>query len=123
MYHSCRGKDGRSPSIRQKWSVDYEANEWMTFQVAVKIGSWYKNDHKYRYDSLIELWVAREGELSRRLISHKFDLANTSTQAKYGKVWLLPYMTRKGASQVHPDAYTWYDELIISRTRIADPLH
>jgi hypothetical protein len=30
-------------------------------------------------------------------------------------------MTNKDSSQVHPTAYLWYDELIISRTRIPDP--
>jgi hypothetical protein len=25
------------------------------------------------------------------------------------------------AAQVHPTAHTWYDELIISRTKISDP--
>jgi hypothetical protein len=40
---------------------------------------------------------------------------------EYGKVWLLPYQSDKNASQVHADAYTWYDELIISKSRLADP--
>ena len=121
MYHSCGGKDGRSERIYQSWSVDYEADQWMTFQVIVKIGTWYKNDFKYHNDSLIELWVAKEGGPSRRIIRHKYDLANNNPLAKYGKVWLLPYLTGKDASQIHPDAYTWYDELIISKAPIADP--
>jgi hypothetical protein len=94
----------------------------MTFQLIVKIGTWYKNDRKYHNDSLIELWVAREGEPSRQIISHKYDLANNNPLAKYGKVWLLPFLTGKDASQVHADAHTWYDELIISRAPIADPI-
>jgi hypothetical protein len=40
---------------------------------------------------------------------------------KFGKIWLLPYHTNKSPAQVHPTAFTWYDELIISRTKIADP--
>jgi len=40
---------------------------------------------------------------------------------KFGKIWLLPYDTGKDPSQSHPTAFTWYDELIISRTQIADP--
>jgi len=43
------------------------------------------------------------------------------TQAKYGKVILTPYHTDKDETQRHPIAYVWYDELIISRSRIADP--
>ena len=122
MYHSCRGKDGKSETIEQNWSVDYVADEWMTFQLRIKIGSWYLNDRRYRNDSLIELWVARQGEPSRKLISHKYDLANNNPQARYGKLWLTPYLTGKDASQAHADAYTWYDELIISRAPIAEPL-
>jgi len=33
----------------------------------------------------------------------------------------LPYNTGKDASQAHPTAYTWYDELIVSKQRIPDP--
>jgi hypothetical protein len=41
--------------------------------------------------------------------------------AKYGKIWLLPYNTHKDPNEAHQDASTWYDELIVSRTRPADP--
>ena len=121
MYHSCRGKDGQSQGIPQAWSVAYQAEEWMTFQLAIRVGTWYKNDGRYRNDSFIELWVAREGEPSRRVVSQRYDLANNNPAARYGKVWLLPYLTGKDASQVHPNAFTWYDELIISTAPIADP--
>jgi hypothetical protein len=30
-------------------------------------------------------------------------------------------MTRKDPADVHPISYTWYDEVIISRSKIADP--
>ena len=39
---------------------------------------------------------------------------------KYGKIWLLPYDTGRNDTG-RPVAYTWYDELVISRNRIADP--
>ena len=51
-----------------------------------------------------------------------YDLVNDAIgTAKYGQVWLLPYNTGKDASVAHPETYTWYDDLIISRQRIADP--
>ncbi len=121
MYHSCRGKDGLSEGLFLKGTVYYVPDEWMTFQIRVKIGTWYKNDKRYNNDSLIELWAAREGQSSRLVLSQNYDLANTSPEAKYGKVWLLPYLTGKKSAQKHLDAYTWYDELIISTSRIADP--
>ena len=122
MYHSCGEKDGDYEDLAQYDWVDYQPDEWMTFQMSVKIGSWYRNDFYYNQDSEIELWVAREGERSRHaVVDRRYDLANTRPGAKYGKLWLLPYHTGKDASQDHPEAYTWYDEVIISREPIPDP--
>ena len=33
----------------------------------------------------------------------------------------LPYQTGKDPARRHSSGYTWYDELVISRSRIADP--
>jgi hypothetical protein len=167
MYHSCGAKDGqyeplqepvvpsdfllqnaiRQPgclySLRGRFvppCVGYRADEWMTFQVQVGVGSWYRNDRAYRHDSTIRLWVAEEGQPSRLVIDYSrqegdchaipksqppcqtgLDLVNTNPAARYGKVWLLPYNTGKNAAHAHPTGHVWYDELIISRQRIADP--
>ena len=86
-----------------------------------EIGTWYKNDERYKKDSLVELWAAREGQSSRLVLSQNYDMANISPEAKYGKFWLLPNLTGKKSTQIHPDAYTWYDELIISTSRIVNP--
>jgi hypothetical protein len=76
----------------------------------------------YRRDSTIRLWVAEEGRPSRLAVDQTgYDLANTNPASRYGKLWLLPYHTNKDPGQRHPTAYTWYDELVISRARIADP--
>ena len=122
MYHSCGGKDRQYEGLFLYQAIDYAADEWMTFQVRVKIGTWYKNDRNYHRDSEVELWVARDGERSRRaVVDTGYDLANTKPGAKYGKLWFLPYHTGKDASQEHPVGYTWYDDLIISREPIPDP--
>ena len=116
----------------------YVANEWMTFQMHVKIGTWYKNDSRYHGDSTIRLWVARERQPSKLVVNLSpepailfgmqipgsgtgYDLANSNPDARYGKLWLLPYNTNKDSSASHPTAYTWYDELIVSTKRIPDP--
>lgn len=100
----------------------YQPNQWMTFQMHVKIGTWYLNDGNYHHNSTVELWVAQENQPSELAISRTdFDLVNTNPSAKYGKIWLLPYNTNKDASQTTPVAYTWYDELIVSKSRIPDP--
>jgi hypothetical protein len=122
MYHSCGGKDGHFDALPDFGATDYEPDQWMTFQVRVKIGTWYENDRRYRRDSSIELWVAREGEASgRAVIAQDYDIANNAPNAKYGKLWLLPYNTGKDPQQEHPVGHTWYDEVIISRAPIPDP--
>lgn len=148
MYHSCGAKDGKYQGFKRRLGkydfdlqypngcmyshfkkterpssscVGYVADQWMTFQVRIKIGTWYRNDKKYRRDSEIELWVAQEGRPSRQaIIQSSYDIANNNPQARYGKIWLLPYNSRKRKSESHPTAYTWYDELIISRSKIRD---
>jgi len=150
MYHSCGIKDGKYDSLQTfspqvgTWLVQnaagcphnnvttppcvmYKPNQWMTFQLHVKVGTWYKNDKNYRGDSTVQLWVADEGKPSKLTIDFDpakgtgYDLVNLNPAAKYGKIWLLPYNTNKNPSQDHPKGYTWYDELIISRSRIPDP--
>jgi hypothetical protein len=138
MYHSCGGKDGQYEGLFRTESARYYPDEWMTFQLHVKIGTWYKNDGLYHGDSTIQLWVAREHQPSKLMVELSpepatlfgmqipgtgtgYDLANSNPDAKYGKLWLLPYNTNKDPSASHPTAYTWYDELIISTKRIPDP--
>lgn len=41
--------------------------------------------------------------------------------ARFGKLWLLPYMTNKSKDEVTELASTWYDEVIVSRCPIAAP--
>ncbi len=109
--------------------IGYKANQWMTFQEHIKVGTWYKSgSYKYHNDSTVQLWVADEGKPSVPVIDFSperktgYDLVNTAPgEAKYGKIWLLPYQTHKDQDTPHPVAYTWYDELIISHQRIADP--
>lgn len=149
MYHSCGNKDGhyeplevnapfvgwliqnavncRHDRVKAPPCVAYKADQWMTFQIHIKIGTWYKDDRKYHRDSVVQLWVAEEGKPAVLTIDFSpkkragYDLVNTQPDAKYGKIWFLPYDSNKDSSQDHPTAYTWYDELIISRQRIPDP--
>ena len=99
----------------------YFPNEWMTFQVRIKTGPRVNDEW---VNSFVTLWIAREGQPSQPAIEwgpYKLTAGATTENLKYGKVWLLPYQTNKSSAQTHPTAFTWYDELIISRTQIADP--
>ena len=89
----------------------------MTFQIHIKIVKWRQPVNT------VELWVAAENQPSV-LTTSVADVAfrnNAPDKTAFGKVWLLSFMTAKDPSQVHVPVSTWYDELIISRSRIPDP--
>jgi hypothetical protein len=111
--------------------VTFYPNEWMTFQIHIKVGHW------GQWDSTIQFWVARDGQPSQLVIDCSPTAVNPCNYGgavpgwylynsnpateKFGKVWLTPYHTNKSASQTTPVAYTWYDDLIISKQMIPDP--
>jgi hypothetical protein len=93
----------------------------MTFQVRIKTGPRVNDEWA---GSFVTLWVAREGQSSQLVMdwgAYNLTAGAASENLKFGKVWLLPYNTGKSTAQNHPTAFTWYDELIISQTLIADP--
>lgn len=99
----------------------YFANEWMTFQMRIKTGPRVNNEFTNSY---VQLWIARENKPSELVINwgpYNLTAGSTATDQKFGKIWLLPYHTGKSSSQSHPTAYTWYDELVIATSKIADP--
>ena len=98
----------------------YRADQWLTFQVHIKIVSWNQKN------STFQAWAAYEGQSSVKIFDTDIAGAityyrNNDPDAFFGKVWLTPYNTNKSSSEAHPTAYTWYDDLIISRARIPDP--
>ncbi len=99
----------------------YYADEWMTFQEEVLVGTRTADDW---YPSTVRMWVAREGQPSvlviERLNQHLV-AGPAVDDLMYGSVWILPYMTNKDPAVSHTTANTWVDELIISRNKIADP--
>ncbi len=96
--------------------IGYFPNEWMTFKVHVKLGPL---SGPYWTNTQIDMWIGREGQALQPAISWTGNYGASSN--KFGKIWLVPYITNKDASQAHPQANTWYDELIISTQNIADP--
>ena len=99
----------------------YFPDEWMTFQVSIKTGPRINNEFTNSY---IRVWIARDGKPSEPVLNfgpYNISAGSTAENQRYGKIWLLPYQTDKSSAQVHPTAYVWYDELIISRTKIPDP--
>jgi hypothetical protein len=99
----------------------YVANEWLTFQMGFKLGPRVGDEFKGSY---VTLWAAREGKPSELVVQwgpYNLTAGPLSDNQRFGKVWLLPYNTGKDPSAIYPVAYTWYDELIVSRNPIADP--
>src|SRR5438132_6082789 len=93
----------------------------MTFQVHVKTGQRVNDEFTNSYG---QLWVGREGQPSQLVMNwgpYNLTAGNLVDDQRFGKIWLLPYQTNKDPNSVNPIAYTWYDELIISRNLIADP--
>ncbi len=101
----------------------FEADEWLTFQIVLHVGTWQPN-RTGAPNTRFQLWTARQGEPQRLTIDQMIYLRGphpSVPNAKYGKIWLLPFMTNKDNTQVHPTAHFWYDELIVSKQFIADP--
>jgi hypothetical protein len=99
----------------------YVANEWLTFQMRVQIGPRVGDEF---VGSTITLWGARDGAAAEMLMQYgpyNLSAGSLAENQRYGKIWLLPYHTNKSSAQVHPAAFTWYDELIISTQAIAFP--
>lgn len=97
----------------------HAVDEWMTFQVGVTLGPRQGDEF---VGSRVRLWMARAGQPSELVIDWgPYNLSAGRDGERYGKVWLLPYNTRKDPTVTYPEAYTWYDELIVSRQRIGDP--
>jgi hypothetical protein len=99
----------------------YFPNEWLTYQVRIKTGPRVGNEFKNSY---VTLWVAREGRSSELVLNwgpYNLSAGDPADNQSYGKVWLLTYNTGRSATTTNPVVTTWYDELIISRNKIADP--
>jgi hypothetical protein len=109
------------PTDPQGGCMQYKPDQWMTFQMHIKVSKW--NEPK---TSTFEMWVNYENGPSVKIfdsaLAGGFTYFRTEDpNAFFGKIWLLPYNTNKDPTENHPTAYTWYDDVIISRSRIPDP--
>lgn len=99
----------------------YAPDEWLTFQVELQIGARVGDEF---VDSYVTLWVAREGQPSEEVITwgpYPLSAGEPAEDLRFGKVWLLPYNTGRDEGMAYPEAYTWYDELVVSSRKVADP--
>lgn len=99
----------------------YFPSEWMTFQVHIKLGPRVGDEFA---GSQVRMWAAREGRPSQLVIDwgpYNLTAGSAAEDQRFGKIWLTPYNTNRSNAPTYTAAYTWYDELIISRNKIADP--
>jgi hypothetical protein len=97
----------------------YFPNEWMTFQVHIHVGAFVTDEYQ---NSHVDIWIARQGLASVEVLDWgPYALSAGTDHETYGKIWLLPYDTGRDSSIAYTQTFTWYDELIVSRQRIADP--
>jgi hypothetical protein len=100
--------------------VRYLAEEWLTLQMGVTVGTWEMPN------SRLEVWVGGESFPVTKIMDHKDrNLPRVSEVSRFGKVYFS--LTDEGRSLDVPNndpviaARAWVDELIISRSRIEDP--
>ncbi len=97
----------------------YVPDQWMTFYFQVDVG------HYGKPDTRVQGWMGTGAGKLRQFIKFPgltLNYADEPDEA-FDQIQFTPYQTGKDARQEHPVAYTWYDELIVSRLSIAAPVH
>lgn len=123
MYGAQKVVGGDRGTVLPPGCFGYVADEWMTFQVGVKLGR--RDNTLNRFvGSRVRLWGAREGKPSLLLIDMPYDIHSGTAAAnqRYGKAWFGPYTTSKDPAIDHPTMTTWVGEFIVSRNPILDPV-
>ncbi len=85
----------------------YYPDEWLTFLIHVKIGTYGKSNHE------IQVWAAREADTVYTLL-HDHKDRQLGRGPPHDTLWLLPYNTRRQPNPDREDTYTLYDEVIMS---------
>jgi hypothetical protein len=119
----CTYQQGTPPACFPPQGNCFEdfTDEWLTYQIEIQTGPRVADEFT---NSHVRLWIARENGTSEAVIDwgpYNLTAGPPSDDERFGKVWLTPYQTNKDPSLSYPTAYTWYDELIISKQWIPDP--
>jgi len=96
--------------------VTYAANEWMTFAFRVTLTQWGAET------STIQVWAARENQPLEMIYNVTAAIPENPNDigSGFNKITLGPDNTGKLDTASHVPATTWYDELIVSSSPIAD---
>jgi hypothetical protein len=105
----------------RKW----KANQWVVFQIHVKVAT-----NAPRYDNgVVELYIDDEPNPIVRVTNSSMsgltagpayteDAIWDDVTNGYGKLTFTLYTTDKDINQVHPEAYMWIDDVVVSHTRV-----
>jgi hypothetical protein len=94
-----RGIDASSDCI--VWPAD----EWVTITQQVTIGTWASKLDDSARTSNVRIWMQRGSGRPVLVIDYDRNLRGGEKPfMKYGKIWLLPYMTDKDPLEDHPEA-------------------
>jgi len=97
--------------------MKYRPDEWITFYFEMKLGAFGSPS------THIKAWMGYEGESLKQIVDFpdfRLDYDSSSSE-RLQRIQITPYHTGKDASQSHPTAQTWYDELIVSTQPIPAP--
>jgi hypothetical protein len=110
--YACRRRN--PPGTR---CARYVADEWMSFGFQVDVGTFGKPDTR------VQGWIGTGDRPIAKFIDFPDLVLNYEDWDGEGfnQIQLTPYQTDKDPRQAHPVAFTWYDELIVSRQPIAAP--
>lgn len=102
----------------------FPADEWVTFYYKITLGDW------DRRNSLIELWIAREGSTTYEQVIRVPNMPMTCNSANcngsgegYNNVTFTPYMTglSNNSGRAGVTSRMWFDDFIVSTQPIAAP--
>jgi hypothetical protein len=102
----------------------FRPDQWMTIQLHFKPnGVW-----NVPGASTFEMWFAQDGLPPRRTMRRDPAVGTGQSmgnadpaRSRFGQFRMTNYHTEKNPTQTNPVAYTWFDNVIISKTRISDP--
>jgi hypothetical protein len=114
-----------SDDVAETACIGYEPDIWITFQIAVHLNAWCTNaDYDAcPEDNRLEMWITNGASPPIHVIDTPFALRTTTDPAStvYDSIQLTPYNTDKNPAQQHEPGELWYDSVIVSRARIAEP--
>jgi hypothetical protein len=104
----------------KRWRPD----QWVTIQLHIKPNGGWNTEGLGTF----EMWYALEGQPAIKVlektpaVGQGTNFGNTDTvNSRFGQYLLENYHTGKDPAETNPIAYTWFDNVIVSTSRIADP--